>query len=378
MIFAESLGILLNAYDAKKMVNLRDLTQQELESFLASLGYPAYRGRQLYRWIFARRVSNFDEMTDLPQDLRMQLSHAAMIEIPRIADLSPEAPDGTRKYLFELRDGRYIETVFLPSSTGQTVCISTQVGCSLNCVFCATGRMGFYRNLTTAEIVNQVVEIEREEKTRISHVVFMGMGEPLCNFDAVMKAAHLFADPAGMGLSARHITISTIGIVPAIERIIHERMPAKLAVSLHATNDEQRSQIIPVNKTYPLSLLMKTLRAYAHVTRYPITFEYILIKDLNDRPEDAAALPHLLRNIPAKLNLIRLHPTDCSFKPSPEERVEAFLKELRTAKLDATLRVSRGLECQAACGQLAPQEPRRNSPASDSVPTDMANLSDDI
>jgi 23S rRNA (adenine2503-C2)-methyltransferase len=360
------------------MINLRDLTRQELESFLASLGYPAYRGRQLYRWIFARRVSNFDEMTDLPQDLRMQLSRAAMIEIPRLAGSSPKAPDGTRKYLFELRDGCHVETVFLPGSTGQTVCISTQVGCSLDCVFCATGRMGFYRNLTTAEIVSQVFEIEKEEETRISHVVFMGMGEPLCNFDAVMKAAHLLCDPTGVGLSARHIAISTIGIVPAIERIIHEGMPAKLAVSLHATNDEQRSQIIPVNRKYPLDLLMKTLRAYAHVTRYPITFEYILIKDLNDRPEDAAALPHLLRNIPAKLNLIRLHPTECNLEPSSEERIVAFLEELRAAKLNATLRASRGLECQAACGQLAPKEPRRKSSAFNSISTDLANLSDHI
>jgi 23S rRNA (adenine2503-C2)-methyltransferase len=360
--------------EAKRMLNLRNLTRQELESFLISSGYPAYRGRQLYRWIFARRVSDFDEMTNLPQDLRAHLSHTAVIESPRIASHSPKASDGTGKYLFELSDGCRIEAVYLPSSSGQTVCISTQVGCPLNCMFCATGQMGFYRNLTTAEIVGQVIEIEKEEQTRISHVVFMGMGEPFFNFDAVMKAVHLFSDRAGMGISARHIAVSTIGIVPAIERLSREPMPAKLAVSLHATNDERRSQIIPINRKYPLELLMKALRTYAHVTRYPITFEYILIKDLNDRPEDAAALPHLLRHIPAKLNFIRLHPTPCNLEPSSEERIASFLEEVRAAKLNATLRASRGLECLSACGQLAPQEPDMKR----SISTDLANLPNNI
>ncbi len=341
------------------MVNLRDLTQQELESFLESLGHPAYRGRQVYRWVFARRISRLEDMTNLPVSLRRDLSELAGIQTPAVAAVSPRAPDGTRKYLFEFQDGYRVESVFLPGSSNQTVCISTQVGCTLNCVFCATGRMGFYRNLTAGEMVSQVLEIEREEKAAVSNVVFMGMGEPFYNFDAVMKAVQLFADPAGIGLSPRRITVSTIGIVPAIRRIAREGMSAKLAVSLHATDDDRRSRIVPVNRKYPLDPLMKALRAYAHVARYAVTFEYILIKNLNDRPEDAAALPNLLRNIPAKINLIRLHPTDSNLEPSPEERVDAFLKELRDAGLDVTLRASRGLECQAACGQLAAQEPTR-------------------
>ncbi len=341
----------------KRMVNLKDLTQQEIESFLVSLGHPSYRGRQLYRWIFSKRARRFDDMTDLPKELRISLSQAATIETVRSVRVSPRAPDGTRKYLFELQDGHRVESVYLPSDSSKTACISTQVGCTLNCVFCATGRMGFFRNLTASEMVSQVFEIESEEETTLSNVVFMGMGEPFYNFDAVMKAVRIFTDTDGVGLSQRRVTVSTIGIVPAIERITREGMPARLAVSLHATTDERRSPIIPVNKKYPLALLMKSLRTYAHVTRYPITFEYILIKDLNDRPEDAAALPHLLRNIPAKVNLIRLHPTGCDLIPSTEERTRTFFEQVRAAKLDVTLRASRGLECQAACGQLAIEQP---------------------
>lgn len=361
------------------MSDLRSLTRHELESFLATLGYPAYRGRQVYQWVFARRACRFDEMTDLPRGLRQKLSQLAAIERPSIAALSEKAPDDTRKYLFEFQDGYRVEAVYLPGSPGQTVCISTQVGCTLSCEFCATGQMGFYRNLTTGEMVSQVLELEREEKTTISNVVFMGMGEPFHNFEAVMKAVQLFADPTGIGVSARRITVSTIGIVPAIERITREGMSAKLAVSLHATSDEERSRIVPVGKTYPLSQLMKALRAYAHVTRYPVTFEYLLIKDLNDRPEDALALPKLLRNIPAKVNVIRLHPTGCDLEPSSEERIAAFLKTLRATGLDVTLRASRGLECQAACGQLATEEPAhaRILDAS-SAGTRLTNLADDI
>jgi 23S rRNA (adenine2503-C2)-methyltransferase len=361
------------------MINLRDLTQQELESFLESLGHPAYRGRQVYHWVFARRISRLEDMTDLPVGLRRDLSDLASIETPAVAAVSSRARDGTRKYLFEFQDGYRVESVFLPGSSSQTVCISTQIGCTLNCVYCATGRMGFYRNLTAGEMVSQVLEIEREEKAAISNVVFMGMGEPFYNFDAVMKAVQLFADPAGIGLSSRRITVSTIGIVPAIRRIAREGMSAKLAVSLHATDDDRRSRIVPVNRKYPLSPLMKALRAYAHVARYAVTFEYILIKDLNDRPEDAAALPDLLRNIPAKINLIRLHPTDCDLEPSPEERIDSFVKALRDAGLDVTLRASRGLECQAACGQLATQEPpQQKSLKVSSAGAGLANLPDDI
>jgi 23S rRNA (adenine2503-C2)-methyltransferase len=343
-----------------RMVNLKNLTQQELESFLVSLGHPAYRGRQIYRWIFGKRARHFDDMTDLAKELRISLSEESFIETLQSARISPRAADGTRKYLFELQDGYRIESVYLPSDSSKTACISTQVGCTLNCVFCATGQMGFFRNLTASEMLSQVFEIEREEKTTISNVVFMGMGEPFYNFDAVMKALRIFTDPEGVGLSPRHVTVSTIGIIPAIAQLAQEKMPAKLAVSLHATTDEQRSQIVPINKKYPLAPLMKSLRAYAHVTHFPITFEYILIKDLNDRPEDAAALPHLLRNIPAKVNLISLHPTGSDLIPSPEERVRAFFEQVRAAKLDVTLRASRGLECQAACGQLASEEPQHN------------------
>jgi len=353
------------------MNNLRDLTLGELESFLTGMGQPAYRARQIYRWVFAAKARHLDEMTDLPQDLRRELSQTFRIDTPRIADLSPRAPDGTRKYLFEFQRGDRVEAVYLPGASSATVCISTQVGCSLNCEFCATGRMGFSRNLSTGEMVSQVLEIEKEEDAKIRNVVLMGMGEPFYNFDAVMKALTLFTDSKGLGWSARRLTVSTIGIVPAIEKITREGMNAKLAISLHATNDQQRSRIIPVNKTYPLGSLMKALRAYAHVTRYPITFEYILIKDLNDRPEDAEALSLFLQNIPAKINILGLHPTGSTWLPSPQERVVAFQQKLRATGLNVTLRTSRGLECNAACGQLA-------TPIPSSVRTGSTNLTDDI
>ena len=336
-----------------KMNNLRDLTLGELESFLTGMGQPAYRAKQIFRWVFAANACRLEEMTELPQDLRKDLSRIFQISAPRIARLSPRAPDGTRKYLFEYESGDRVEAVYLPGRSSATVCISTQVGCTLNCDFCATGRMGFSRNLSAGEMVSQVLEIEKEENTKIRNVVFMGMGEPFYNFDAVMKALTLFTDPKGLGLSPRRLTVSTIGILPAIERITREGMKAKLAISLHATNDRQRSRIIPINKTYPLESLMKALRSYAHMTRYPITFEYILIKDLNDRPEDAETLPQLLQNIPAKINLLSLHPTGSRWRPSPQERMIAFQQKLRAAGLNVTLRTSRGLECHAACGQLA-------------------------
>jgi 23S rRNA (adenine2503-C2)-methyltransferase len=339
------------------------LTRDELESFARDLRQPDYRGRQLYRWLYARRVRSFDEMSDLPAAFRNELAARAEPGCLALAQRTRPAKDGTQKFLFELADGLRIESVHLPESPGQTVCISSQVGCALGCVFCATGKMGFYRNLSAGEIVLQVMEIERLIGGALTNVVLMGMGEPLHNYDNVVKAVRLLADKDGLGFTPSSITVSTVGIVPAIERWCNDNPPAKLAVSLHATTDERRLRIVPAARAFPLEALMKSLRRLAHVTRFPVTFEYIMIAALNDRREDAANLWILLRNIPAKVNLIRLHPTGSGLPASNDEAIHRFMGWLVEEGITCTLRESRGVEDSAACGMLFSQEPFRPNKA---------------
>jgi len=334
------------------------LTRDELESFAVSLGEEAYRGRQLYRWMYHARASSFSEMTDLPATLRDRLAEAAVLDRLHIVRESASR-DGSRKLLFELSDGLRIESVYLPESPGETVCISSQVGCAMKCAFCATGKMGFYRNLTAGEVVLQVMEVERAATTRLTNVVFMGMGEPLHNYDNVMKSVRLLGDLDGIGIAPSKITVSTVGIVPMIERWIAENPPAKLALSLHATTDDRRAQIVPSAIAYPLDTLMKSLRRLAHVTTRHVTIEYIMIAGLNDRREDAANLKALLRNIPVKVNLIRLHPTGSSLVPSSDDAISRFMGWLKAEDIACTLRESRGVEDSAACGMLYAEEPVR-------------------
>ncbi len=338
-------------------VSLIGLTRNELESFAAELGEPAYRGRQIFGWLYQRRVRSFADMTDLPAAFREKLSGAATLGGLVEALRTPPTADQAVKFLFQLEDGLRVEAVYLPHSPGETVCISTQVGCALGCTFCATGKMGFFRNLTSGEIVLQVLEIERLMNTRITNVVFMGMGEPLNNYENVKKALSILTDPEGVGISASRITVSTVGIVPIIERWIKDLPPAKLAISLHATTDERRGAIMPVNRAFPLDVLSKTLRRLAHATKYPVTFEYIMIAGHNDRREDASNLKHLLRNIPAKVNLIRLHPTGGNLPPSSDEAIDRFMGWLVEEGIDCTLRESRGVQASAACGMLHTDEP---------------------
>ena len=339
------------------------LTREELESFARRLGQPLYRGRQLHRWIYARRARSFDEMSDLPAALRDELTAHAEPGCLTVAHRSSRAPDGTQKFLFELADGLRIESVHLPESPGQTVCISSQVGCALGCTFCATGKMGFYRNLSAGEIVLQVMEIERLSGVTLTNVVFMGMGEPLHNYDNVVKAVRLLAGRDGLAFTPSRITVSTVGIIPAVERWCNDDPPAKLAVSLHATTDERRQRIVPAARAFPLDALMKSLRRLAHAARFPVTFEYIMIADLNDRRKDAANLRVLLRNIPAKVNLIRLHPTGSGLVPSDDEAIHRFMGWLVEEGITCTLRESRGVEDSAACGMLFSQEPFRPTKA---------------
>ncbi|MBU1919327.1 23S rRNA (adenine(2503)-C(2))-methyltransferase RlmN [bacterium] len=342
---------------------LYGLTLEELESFAIKLGAASYRGRQLYSWLYKQRVYDFDRMLNLPIPFRERLKETCQSGRLETALKGLPASDGAQKFLFELADGLRVESVYLPDSPGDTACISSQVGCALGCTFCATGKMGFYRNLTTAEIVLQVLEIEWQTGKSLSNIVFMGMGEPLHNYDNVVKATRLLADAEGIGISARRLTVSTVGLVPQIERWREENPPAKLAISLHAPTDAQRIQLMPVNKAYPLETLFKSLRRLAHTTNFPVTFEYIMIADFNDRKEDAIQLGRLFQNIPAKMNLIRLHPTGSGLQPSSDEAIDRFMGNLVAEGIRCTLRQSRGITTDAACGMLFSKEPFRPSKA---------------
>lgn len=342
-----------------KKKQLIGLTREELESFAAGLGEPAYRGRQLFEWLYRRRMQDFQGMTNLPEDLRSRLAQSASIGTLGTAARNGVSSDGSEKFLFELEDGLRIESVHLPDSPGETVCISSQVGCALKCSFCATGRMGFFRNLTAGEMLLQVMEVERLTERRLTNVVFMGMGEPFHNYNQVVRVVRLLADKEGLAVTPAKITVSTVGIVPMIERWTADLPPAKLALSLHAATDKQRSTIMPVNRVYPIEVVFKSLRRLAHASQYPLTVEYIMIDGFNDRYEDAENLSRLLRNLRVKVNLIRLHPTQSELVSSSDTAINRFMKWLTEFGVTCTLRQSRGVENKAACGMLFSDEPCR-------------------
>ncbi len=331
-------------------VDLRGLTSADLIDFLAGLGKERFRSKQLMSWMYKKNVSDFSQMTDLSKDLRAELEQRAYI-----SDWTPEAEevstDGTRKYLFRLADNESIETVLIPMESGRsTLCISSQVGCAMQCDFCLTGTFGLKRNLTTAEIVNQVCAVRREH--HINNIVVMGMGEPLHNLDNMVRALEIFYDPAGMDYSSRKITLSTCGLVPQMEEL-GRRINVNLAVSLNASNDEVRSRLMPVNKRYPLRELLQACRDFPLHGKRRITFEYILIRDLNDSIADARRLVTLLHGVKAKVNLIPFNEHEGSGYKSPtEESINAFQSFLLQRNIVAIRRASKGQDISAACGQL--------------------------
>lgn len=335
-------------------IDLKGLSLEELERFVTDHGEPVYRGHQLFHWIYGRGATTFAEMTDLPIALRARLAERA--SIGALAPLGREvSQDGTRKYLFGCADGRQIETVLIPDEGRMTACLSTQVGCALACAFCLTGTMGFVRHLQTAEIVDQVLALQRDLQPgeRIGNLVLMGMGEPLHNYDATVKALTILAHPLGLAYPPRRIALSTVGLVPEIVRLGQSGLPVNLAVSLHAATDELRDRLVPINRRYPLKVLMATLRAYPLPSRRRLTFEYVLIDGVNDRPEDARELVKLLRGLRCKINLLPLNeaPAIPFHRPS-RERVETFQRILKAAGLLTTIRESRGMDISAACGLL--------------------------
>ena len=340
--------------------NLLNLNLAELSEWVKSLGEPAYRAQQLMRWIHQLGITDFAQMTNLSKLFRQKLLENAEIILPEIV-VRQHAKDGTRKWLLRLSCGNCIETVFIPEKTRGTLCISSQVGCGLNCSFCSTAKQGFNRDLTTAEIIGQlwlaVRELSENEVThdqKVTNVVMMGMGEPLLNFDSVTKALDIMLDDFAFGLSKRRVTLSTSGLVPMMEQL-KQRSPVALAVSLHAPNDELRNELVPVNKKYPLNQLMAVCKTYFEAEpRRKITFEYVMLRDVNDSLTHAKQLYQLLKHIPAKINLIPFNPfPHAPYLCSHPETIEQFKDYLLQKGIHTTVRKTRGDDIDAACGQLA-------------------------
>jgi 23S rRNA (adenine2503-C2)-methyltransferase len=339
---------------ASAKVDLAELDLQELEALLVSEGYQPFHARQTYRWIHRRGITNPDEMTDLPLALRSWLQRAFHISTPRVLH-DETSIDGTRKLALALADGRSIESVFIPDTPAITFCISTQVGCAMGCGFCLTGQMGLVRNLTAGEIVGQVRVLAARTGMlqRPFNIVLMGMGEPLHNYDNTMKALRMLHTEHGLAISPRRVTLSTVGIVPGLERLAREPFMPNLAVSLHATTEDQRTMLVPPNRKYPLSQIIDTCKRFPLKNRSRITFEYVMLAGVNDSADDAKRLVKLLSGIKAKVNLIPLNPAPgIPYERPSDERVDRFAQILADHHLTVSVRKSRGRDIRAACGQL--------------------------
>ncbi|WP_043321674.1 23S rRNA (adenine(2503)-C(2))-methyltransferase RlmN [Corallococcus coralloides] len=344
-----------------KLVDVASLSREKLALFLSEqLGERPFRAAQLYRWLHQRGATSFDEMTDLSKALREKLKVKAEI-VPLVKDLEQRSVDGTIKYRFKTRDGRFIESVYMPAEDRKTLCVSTQVGCAMACSFCMTGTLGLKRNLTPGEIVAQVHAVNREVRRNenletlrpLTNLVFMGMGEPLHNFENLKTALAILQSEEGPNFSHRHITVSTVGLVPMIERFGQET-DVKLAISLNASTDEQRSKTMPVNRKWNIQALLDACRKFPLRQGRRITFEYVLLKGFNDTDEDAHRLRELLRDIPAKVNLIPYNENPgLGFQTTGEQRAEEFRAILAEAHVAAYIRKNRGRDIAGACGQLA-------------------------
>ena len=356
------------------MIQLLDYTRAGLRELMQSWGEPAYRGDQIYTWLHKELVTDPAEMTNLPKKLRARLAEETTARPLELVVQVDSKDRLTRKALFRLPDGNTIEVVLMVYNRRRTVCISTQVGCGMGCTFCATGFGGLARNLSPGEIIAQVHWFERwlrgenggddglrvERPSRLSNIVVMGMGEPLANYDALMQALRAIADPETFSLSARSITVSTVGLIPMMDRLIDEEFPVRLAVSLHAPTNRLRNQLVPINKRYPLEALMAACHRYQEKTNRRITFEYALMRGVNDAPQQAEQLADLLADLRCHVNLIPLNPVpDSPYQPSTTEAAERFQQILEDTGIPATMRLRRGVEINAGCGQLrqAVQQP---------------------
>lgn len=334
------------------MKNIKDYTLEELKEEIKNLGEKPFRAEQIFKWLYEDKVLSFDDMTNLSIELRNKLKE--MYEIKQFEILKKQvASDGTKKYLFDLLDGNAIETVLMQYHHGYSLCVSSQVGCKMGCKFCASTGIPFVRNLTTGEILEQIMAVERDENIRISNVVFMGIGEPLDNYDNVVKAIHLINNPKCLNIGARHISISTSGLVPKIYKLAEENIQCTLSISLHATTNEQRSKMMPVNNTYHIEELLQACKDYIEKTNRRISFEYALAKENNDNLEDAKRLVKLLKGMLCHVNLIPINKIENGeFTKSSNENIIKFRDYLNEHGIVATIRRELGSDIDAACGQL--------------------------
>jgi 23S rRNA (adenine2503-C2)-methyltransferase len=336
-------------------VNVVGMLASQLEDLAVELGASRYRGRQIATWMYRKGVVDFDAMTDLPREFRLRLAERVRMTLPDVERVTP-SQDGSRKLVFRLDDGSRVSAVLMPDDDRLTLCLSTQVGCGFGCAFCLTGTMGLDRNLTAAEIVGQLLAANAllEPGVRVTHIVFMGMGEPLANYAALVQSLRVMTDARlGIGYSPRRITVSTVGLVPAIERLGREDLKVNLAISLHGASDEVRGRLMPVNRSWGLDALMAAVRKYPLAPRQRVFFEYVMLDGVNDSPEEAHRLARLLRGVRAKVNLIPFNDWEGSeFRRPPLARILAFQSILLDAGVTTTVRWSKGEDIGAACGQL--------------------------
>ena len=334
------------------MKNIKNYTLEELKEELKILGEKPFRADQIFKWIYQEQVKNFDEMTNLSLSLREKLKEQYTLCNYNIIK-KQESSDGTKKYLFDVLDGNAIETVLMEYHHGKTICVSSQIGCKMGCKFCASTGIAFVRSLTVGEIVEQIIAVEQDIQDRISNIVFMGIGEPLDNYENVIKAIRIINHPKGLNIGARHISISTSGLVPRIYDLAKENIPCTLSISLHATNNEKRSAMMPVNNAYPIEELIKACKDYIATTNRRISFEYALAKDNNDNLEDAKELIKLLKGMLCHVNLIPINKIENGkFTKSTNENIIKFRDYLNEHGIVATIRRELGSDIDAACGQL--------------------------
>ena len=345
-------------------IDLAELDRPTLEAALAERGHQSFRARQLFAWIYRRGITDLEAMTDLPRELRATLSSEFTLTTPQVVSRE-QSSDGTEKFLLRLVDGRQIESVFIPDTPSMTFCISTQVGCAMACAFCLTGKMGLVRNLTAAEIVGQVRVLAHavDLRDKAFNIVLMGMGEPLHNYDATMKALRMLADEHGFALPPRRVTLSTVGLLPALERLAREPFMPNLAISLHAPTDRLRGELVPLNKKYGIADVINACKRFPLRKRSRITFEYVLLAGVNDSPEDARQLARLLAGVKSKVNIIPLNAAPgIPFERPSDATIDRFAKIIAERGVSVSVRKSRGRDIRAACGQLI-VEGQKKSPA---------------
>jgi len=332
-----------------------ELTREELEAWFTDRGEPAYRARQLFTNVYRRRLTDFEAMTDLPKALRAELARRFDLDLLSPTGRAESADGAAVKQLWTLPDGKQIESVFMTADYRETICFSTQVGCAFGCAFCITAKMGRLRHLSAGEITAQIFHLVRTRKTRERGVnlVAMGMGEPMDNLDALLKAMRIVSDPLGLNISPRRMTVSTVGVVPGIRRLAAEAPQARLALSLNATTDEVRRSLMPVTRKYPIEAVLEAVEEHTRTTRARVTLEYVLIRGLNDSPDDADRLGRIARRFPSKVNVIPFNPSALfPFERPTDEEVDAFARRLWRFHTTVTVRYSKGLDILAACGQL--------------------------